>query len=116
MSQLDRPQRFDYGPWNGGYPAQTRRSWRLGRTAESGGFRSFPDRRTDGEVAPISVIRAARIEPSVRQAEVSIGEPSPSQIDCLKAKICNDLRRECIWAPGKITPFSSCSIARSVWM
>jgi hypothetical protein len=51
--------RFDpvtHGHPNGGYLALTRRSGRLGRTAESGGFRAFADAHADGAVSPKAVI------------------------------------------------------------
>jgi hypothetical protein len=36
-------------------------------------------------------------EPEVRQAEIRVGESSPSQINRLEAQISNDPRRERIW-------------------
>jgi hypothetical protein len=65
-SRRDTPSsgRFDSltrGHPNGGNAAQTRRSGRPGRTAESGGIRSFADEHANGTVEPGAAIRVTRV-------------------------------------------------------
>src|ERR1700720_4303664 len=59
-SGLGRFDSLTRGHPNGGNAAQTRRSGRPGRTAESGGIETFAETPADGEVAPIAALRELR--------------------------------------------------------